>query len=123
MKMPRRGPKTAWAAHWALVPMRATGLTAYVASILGTVRISLSNSKMLPRSDWAGVTQYVNLFTSDRWTTDLVNIGLFGLFFIVGALVMGFLLAVFIDQKVRFEGVFRTLYLYSFSVSFVACGV
>jgi hypothetical protein len=33
--------------------MGATVLIAYVASILWTVRISLSSSKMLPRSDWA----------------------------------------------------------------------
>ena len=78
---------------------------------------------MLPRSDWAGVTQYVNLFTSDRWMTALINVGLFGLFFIAGALVLGFLLAVFVDQKVRLEGLFRTVYLYSFAMSFVACGV
>ena len=103
--------------------MGATVLIAYVASILWTVRISLSNSKMLPRADWAGMTQYVNLFSSDRWTTAMINTSLFGLFFIVGALVLGFLLAVFIDQKVRLEGVFRTVFLYSFSISFVACGV
>ena len=42
----RRGPKTAWAAHAALLPMGATVLLAYVASILWTLRISLSNSKI-----------------------------------------------------------------------------
>ena len=123
MTLPRKGPKTAWSAHSALIPMGLTVLIAYVASILWTIRISLSSSKMLPRSDWNGFTQYVNLFASDRWTSDLINVGLFGLFFISSALVLGFLLAVFIDQKVRLEGVFRTIYLYSYSLSFVACGV
>jgi len=123
MKQVRKGPRTAWAAHGALLPMGATVLIAYVASILWTIRISFSTSKMLPRSDWAGLTQYVNLFTSDRWTTALVNVALFGIFFIAGALVLGFLLAVFVDQKVRLEGFFRTIYLYSFAMSFVACGV
>ena len=120
---PARGRKTAWAAHGALLPMGATVLIAYVATILWTLRISLSNSKMLPRSDWAGLTQYVNLFGSERWITALINVSLFGLFFIAGALVLGFLLAVFVDQKVRLEGVFRTIYLYSFAISFIACGV
>lgn len=119
----RKGPGTAWAAHGALLPMALCVLVAYVASILWTLRISLSNSKMLPRNDWAGIDQYVALFGSDRWLTALGNVGLFGLFFIAGAVVLGFLLAVFIDQKVRFEAVFRTIYLYSFSISFVACGV
>ena len=74
MKQPLKGPRTAWAAHWALLPMGATVLIAYVASILWTVRISLSNSKMLPRADWAGMTQYVNLFSSDRWTTAMIKV-------------------------------------------------
>ena len=123
MKQRRTRHRTAWAAHGALLPMGITVLLAYIGSILWTIRISLSNSKMLPRSDWAGITQYVNLFTSDRWGTALINMGLFGLFFITGALVLGFLLAVFVDQKVRLEGFFRTVYLYSFAMSFVACGV
>ncbi len=103
--------------------MGITVLVAYVASILWTLRISLSNSKLLPRNDWAGIDQYVALFGSERWTTALINVALFGVFFIAGAMVLGFLLAVFIDQKVRLEGVFRTIYLYSFAMSFVACGV
>ena len=123
MKNTRTGPKAAWSAHAALLPMGITVLVAYVVSILWTIRISFSTSKMLPKSDWAGGLQYVNLFTSDRWSTAMINVALFGLFFISGALIIGFLLAVFIDQKVRLEGVFRTIYLYSFAISFVACGV
>jgi len=123
MKHTRTGPKVAWSAHAALLPMGITVLVAYVVSILWTIRISFSSSKMLPKSDWAGGLQYVNLFTSDRWSTAMINVALFGLFFISGALIIGFLLAVFIDQKVRLEGVFRTIYLYSFAISFVACGV
>jgi glucose/mannose transport system permease protein len=123
MRQARKGPRTAWAAHGALLPMGLTVLVAYVASILWTLRISLSNSKMLPRNDWAGFAQYVSLFDSDRWITAMINVSLFGVFFIAGALVLGFLLAVFVDQKVRLEGFFRTVYLYSFAMSFVACGV
>jgi glucose/mannose transport system permease protein len=119
----RKGPKTAWAAHGALLPMGVCVLVAYVGSILWTLRISVSNSKMLPRNDWAGFSQYINLFGTDRWLTSLTNVALFGLCFIAGAIVLGFMLAVFIDQKVRLEGVFRTVYLYSFAMSFVACGV
>ncbi|MEN9539191.1 MAG: hypothetical protein RLZZ126_1426 [Pseudomonadota bacterium] len=123
MKPFSKGPRPAWAAHSALLPMGITVLVAYVFSILWTFRISLSSSKMLPRQDWVGLDQYSALFHSDRWMTALTNVGLFGLFFVVGALVFGFLLAVFIDQKIRFEGVFRSIYLYSFAISFVACGV
>ncbi len=123
MKNQRKGPKTAWAAQSALLPMGMVVLIAYVASILWTVRISFSSSKMLPKSDWAGITQYVRLFTNERWTIDMIHMVQFGVFFISSALILGFLLAVFVDQKVRLEGVFRTIYLYSYAISFVACGV
>ena len=123
MKNQRKGPKTAWAAQSALLPMGMVVLIAYVASILWTVRISFNSSKMLPKSDWAGITQYVRLFTNERWTIDMVHMVQFGVFFISSALILGFLLAVFVDQKVRLEGVFRTIYLYSYAISFVACGV
>jgi glucose/mannose transport system permease protein len=123
MKIARKGPKPSWAAHSALLPMTITVLVVYVISILWTLRISFSSSKLLPKQDWVGIAQYENLFNSDRWHTALTNVGIFGLFFIVGALVFGFLLAVFIDQKIRAEGFFRTIYLYSYAVSFVACGV
>ena len=112
-----------WAAHMALLPMGATVLVAYLVGIFWTMRISLSSSKMLPKSDWVGLKQYETLFASDRWHTDLINISLFGLTFMAGAMVLGFLLAAFIDQKVRFESAFRTIYLYSYSLSFVASGV
>ena len=121
MKLPTRRP--AWSAHAALIPMGMTVLVAYIAGILWTVRISFTSSKMLPKSDWVGLKQYEVLFASDRWATDMVNVALFGVTFITGAMVLGFLLAVFIDQKVRFGGVFRTLYLFSYSLSFVATGV
>lgn len=123
MKPVRNRHRQAWSAHAALLPLGATVLIAYVASILWTIRISLSSSKLLPKSDWAGLSQYENLFASDRWLTALTNVGLFGVSFIVSALILGFLLAVFVDQKVRLEGVFRTIYLYSYAISFVACGV
>ncbi len=123
MKFQRKGQKTAWSAHSALLPMGLVVLIGYVASILWTVRISFSSSKMLPKSDWAGVSQYFRLFANERWTGALIHMVQFGVFFILAALLLGFLLAVFIDQKVRLEGLFRTIYLYSFAISFVACGV
>ena len=101
MKYQRKGQKTAWSAHSALLPMGLVVLIGYVASILWTVRISMSTSKMLPKSDWAGLTQYVKLFTNERWTGSLVHMVQFGVFFILSALILGFLLAVFIDQKNR----------------------
>ena len=41
----------------------------------------------------------------------------------VGEFVIGFLLAVFIDQKIRFEDGFRTIFLYPFALSGIVTGL
>jgi glucose/mannose transport system permease protein len=48
---------------------------------------------------------------------------IFGVLFILACLVIGFLLAVFIDQKVAGESVLRTVFLYPYAMSFVATGL
>jgi ABC-type sugar transport system permease subunit len=95
----------------------------YVGCMLWTVRLSFTSSTLLPRSDWIGLTQYWRLFANDRFVTSAENIVIFGALFIAGCLVLGFLLAVFIDQNVRGEGLFRTLFLYPYAMSFVVTGV
>ena len=51
------------------------------------------------------------------------NLFLFGSLFLIGSLVLGFLLAVFIDQRIRAEGVFRTIYLYPHALSLIVTGL
>jgi glucose/mannose transport system permease protein len=50
-------------------------------------------------------------------------LALYGLLFISLSMVLGLLLAVFIDQKVRGEGLLRTVFLYPYAMSFVATGL
>jgi glucose/mannose transport system permease protein len=51
------------------------------------------------------------------------NLVVFGALFLVGCLVLGFLLAAFIDQRVRAEGTLRTIYLYPHAMSFIVTGL
>jgi glucose/mannose transport system permease protein len=46
----------------------------------------------------------------------------FTLFFIAGCLLLGLLLAIFLDHKPRGESVFRTIFLFPFSLSFIVTG-
>lgn len=119
---PRR-PRRAVMAQLALLPMAATVLGVYVGTVLWSLRISVSSSQIFPRSDFVGLAQYERLFNSERWAISLHNVALFGALFIAACLVIGFLLAVFIDQKVRGEGVLRTVFLYPYAMSFVATGL
>src|SRR5580698_9237125 len=124
----QRGPKPLgrrlpWAAWVALLPMALTVLFAYLGTMLWTARVSLSFSRTFPSGGFAGVTQYVRLFENDRWIVSLQNIVVYGACFIVACMVIGLLLAIFIDQRVVAEGALRTVFLYPYAMSFVATGL
>lgn len=110
-------------AYLALLPMAATVLFAYLGTVGWSVRVSFSSSRMLPNADFVGLTQYEKLFASERWLLSLNNVLVFGAVFILACLVIGFLLAVFIDQQVKGEGLLRTVFLYPYAMSFVATGL
>src|ERR1700674_1090 len=112
-----------WVVYVALLPMFVTVLFAYLGTVLWSVRISLSSSRTFPADDFVGLSQYARLFNTERWLLSLHNVVLFGVLFIAACLVLGFLLAVFIDQKVRAEDILRTVFLYPFAMSFVATGL
>ena len=62
-------------------------------------------------------------FNTSRWNKSVENIAFYGIFSLVFSLVVGFVLAAFMDQKIRFENTFRTIYLYPFALSFIVTGV
>jgi glucose/mannose transport system permease protein len=107
----------------ALLPTMLVVLVVYVGCMLWTVRLSFTSSTLLPRLDFVGLAQYSRLVTNDRFVTSAENIVIFGVLFISGCLIVGFLLAVFIDQNVRSESLFRTVFLYPYAMSFVVTGV
>jgi glucose/mannose transport system permease protein len=84
--------------------------------------LSLSASRLLPNYEFVGLQQYLALWENDRFRVAMTNMGLFGFFFIGGAMAMGVLLAILLDQKVRAEGVLRTIYLYPMAVSMIVTG-
>jgi glucose/mannose transport system permease protein len=106
-----------------LLPLAITALLAYVGSVLWSIRISLSSSKLFPRDDWVGMDQFVRLFETERWTVSLQNLGLLAVVYILGVLVLGTLMAIFIDQQVKAESWFRTIFLYPYAMSFVVTGL
>jgi glucose/mannose transport system permease protein len=111
------------AAYLALLPAAVIVVVAYLGCMLWTARLSFTSSKLLPKLDWVGLAQYQRLFENERFVVSVENIAIFGVLYLVGALIFGFLLAVFIDQRVRGEAVFRTIFLYPYSMSFIVTGL
>ena len=110
-------------ARFALLPAALVVIVVYLGCMLWTVRLSLSSSKLLPTLDFVGLDQYRRLLTNTRFLISAENVILFGVLFLAGCLVLGFLLAVFIDQQVRAEGLLRTVFLYPHAMSFIVTGL
>jgi glucose/mannose transport system permease protein len=111
------------AAYLAMLPAAVIIVVAYLGCMLWTARLSFTSSKLLPKLDFVGLAQYQRLFENERFILSIQNIVVFGVLYLVGALILGFLMAVFIDQRVRGEAAFRTVYLYPYSMSFIVTGL
>ena len=48
---------------------------------------------------------------------------IYGILSLIFSLVIGFVLAALLDQKIRFENTFRTIFLYPFALSFIVTGL
>jgi glucose/mannose transport system permease protein len=87
----------------------------------GYVAMSGWNS-FVPDLSFVGVRNFVELFQTARFQIDLRNTLIFTAAFLAGCLGLGLLLAVLLDQKVRGEAVFRNIYLFPMSISFIVSG-
>jgi glucose/mannose transport system permease protein len=87
-----------------------------------TFYISLSNSTLLPSYGFVGLENYFSLWANRRWNVAYTNLFLFSGFYVLGSMAVGLLLAILIDQRVRAESVWRTIFLYPLAVSFIVTG-
>ena len=90
--------------------------------IAWTAWVSLTRSRLMPRYEFDSFIQYERLADSPRFETAMVNLAIFGTLFIVIAMVLGLLLAILLDQKIRTEGAIRTIYLYPMALSMIVTG-
>ena len=84
--------------------------------------LSFTDSKMLPSNNLVGLENYEKLFRLRHWNTALNNLAVFGTLYIGICSVLGLTLAIFLDQKIRGEGLIRTIYLYPMALSFIVTG-
>jgi glucose/mannose transport system permease protein len=107
----------------ASIPMIVTVLVVFIGGTVWTVIYSFTSSKLLPRLDFVGLDQYHRLWAAPRWVVAIKNLAIYGALSLVFQLAIGFLLAALMDQKIRFENTFRTIFLYPFALSFVVTGL
>jgi len=111
-----------WLPRLVLAPSFAVILLFVYGFILFTAYLSTTNSTILPRFDFVGLANYQKLFGQPAWWTALSNLAVFGILYIVICTVLGLLLAILLDQKIRAEGLLRPIYLYPMALSFIVTG-
>ncbi len=87
-----------------------------------TFYISLSDSTLLPTYNFEGLKHYFDLWANRRWGVAYSNLLFFSAVYVATCMAIGLLLAVLIDQKVRAESFWRTMFLYPLAVSFIVTG-
>jgi len=111
-----RMPQVAVAPSLAIIVLVVYGF------MLWTGYISVSRSTILPNYEWAGLLDYQRLWSNPLWRISVKNIFIFGGLFIAFSTCIGLGMAVLLDQRIRIEGVLRTVYLYPMALSFIVTG-
>jgi glucose/mannose transport system permease protein len=107
----------------ALLPMILIAVVVFFGGTIWTVVYSFTRSGLLPRLSFVGLDQYERLWDAPRWIISIQNLAIYGILSLIFSLVIGFVLAALMDQKIRFENAFRTIFLYPFALSFIVTGL
>lgn len=120
----KRLSKDQWTAIAFLLPSLILIAVFVYGFISWTGYVSLSNySTVVPDFSFAGLKNYLFLFGDFRFQADLRNTLFFTILFIGLVIVMGLGLAILIDKQLKGESLFRNIFLFPMSLSFIVTGV
>jgi glucose/mannose transport system permease protein len=114
-----------WGPGLLLVSPSLILLGVFVYGFLGwNLRVSLSDWRGLrPAYAYEGFDNYRRLPDDTRFTDDVHNVVVFTIAFVVGTLVVGFVLALLLERGVFGEGFFRGVFLFPMAISFIATAI
>lgn len=90
--------------------------------IMFTFYLSFTSSTLMPQYELSGAENYRRLLGLENWSVALSNLWVFASLYIGLALVLGLAFAILIDQKIRAESAFRSIFLYPMALSFIVTG-
>jgi glucose/mannose transport system permease protein len=114
--------KAGWLPKLLITPSALLTLICVYGYIMFTVYLSFTDSTILPTFEWNGTASYTRLFGLENWSVSLTNLWVFSGLYIVLTMVLGLSLAILVDQKVRAESGFRSIFLYPMALSFIVTG-
>ncbi len=114
-----------WGPGLLLVSPSIILVAVFVYGLIGwNAKVSLSDWRQAQHTTgWAGLSVYRELRTDPRFSIDVHHILGFTVTFILGALIIGAILAFLLDKGVKGEGFFRSVYLFPMAISFIAAGI
>ena len=97
----------------------------FIYSFIGwTFYISMVNwNDILPDYTFVGLRNWLRLVRDERFQIDLRNLVFFAVPFMAQCIIGGFLLAALLDQHIKGEALFRTIFIFPFAVSGIVTGV
>ena len=90
--------------------------------ILFSVYLSFTASTMMPSYEYTGAESYARLMGLENWWVSVRNLATFAGLFIAIAMALGLGFAILIDQKIRAESLFRSIFLYPMALSLIVTG-
>ncbi len=105
-----------------LTPSALLVLVCVYGYIMFTVYLSFTASTMMPSYELAGPASYQRLLSLENWQVSLVNLATFSVLYIGIAGILGLAFAILIDQKIRAESLFRSIFLYPMALSLIVTG-
>ena len=90
--------------------------------IVFTFYLSFTSSTILPNFNLAGTENYERLLSLSTFYSSLQNLGIFSFLYITISMLLGMTLAILIDQRIRAESIFRSIFLYPMALSFIVTG-
>jgi multiple sugar transport system permease protein len=89
-------------------------------SILATIALSFTSWDLLTPPRWAGLANFVALFTDPKLSKALSNTFLFSLLYVPCVVIVSLLVALLLNRKIRGVSIFRTIYFLPAVTSAVA---
>jgi len=114
--------KAGWLPKLLITPSALLVLVCVYGYILFTIYLSFTPSTLLPDLQWNGIAAYTRLSELENWRVALANLWVFAGLYILVAMALGLSLAILIDQKIRAESAFRSIFLYPMALSFIVTG-
>src|SRR5262249_53922797 len=119
---PFRDRLSGWTPRLVILPSALASFVYVFVFTLWTLYVSMSDSPLLPTHHFICLKPYFDLWSNQRWTIAYGNLFYFSAIYVVVALAIGLALAIAIDQRVKGEAVWRTIFLYPLAVSFIVTG-